>query len=124
MVRAGMDDPETAYSLGVNVGAVSAIVFVLGCFIAGISGVLGQQLSGLSPADGTQMLLLALVVVVLGGVGRVEGALLGAILIGLINSFGQLLIPSISAFLAYAAMILVLVVRPQGLLGRTEGMRL
>lgn len=124
MVRAGMDDRETAYSLGVNVGAISAIVFVLGCFIAGISGVLGQQLSGLKPADGTTMLLLALVVLVIGGVGRVQGALLGAVLIGLINSFGLTHFPSMAPFLVYAAMILVLVIRPQGLLGRVEGMRL
>jgi branched-chain amino acid transport system permease protein len=124
MVRAGMDDRETAYSLGVNVGAISAIVFVLGCFIAGASGVLGQQLSGLKPADGMTMLLLALVVLVIGGVGRVQGALLGALLIGLINSFGLTFFPSMAAFLVYAAMILVLVVRPQGLLGHPEGMRL
>ena len=124
MVRAGMDDRETAYSLGVNVGAVSAIVFVLGCFIAGISGVLGQQLSGLKPADGTTMLLLALVVLVVGGVGRVQGALVGALLIGLINAFGLRFFPSMAAFLVYAAMILVLVVRPRGLLGQPEGVRL
>jgi branched-chain amino acid transport system permease protein len=124
MVRAGMDDRETAYSLGVNVGAVSAAVFVLGCFIAGISGVLGQQLSGLKPADGTTMLLLALVVLVVGGVGRVQGALLGALLIGLVNSFGLTLFPSLASFTVYAAMIIVLVIRPGGLLGRPEGMRI
>jgi branched-chain amino acid transport system permease protein len=124
MVRAGMDDRETAYSLGVNVGAVSAAVFVLGCFIAGISGVLGQQLSGLKPADGTAMLLLALVVLVVGGVGRVQGALLGALLIGLVNSFGLTLFPSLASFTVYAAMIIVLVIRPGGLLGRPEGMRI
>lgn len=124
MVRAGMDDRETAYSLGVNVGAVSAVVFVLGCFIAGVSGVLGQQLSGLKPADGTAMLLLALVVLVVGGIGRVQGALLGALLIGLITAFGLTLFPSLSAFLVYAAMIVVLAIRPGGLLGRPEGMRI
>jgi branched-chain amino acid transport system permease protein len=124
MVRAGMDDRETAYSLGVNVGLVSAIVFVLGCFIAGMSGVLGQELSGLKPADGTTMLLLALVVLVIGGIGRIEGALLGALLIGLINSFGLTLFPKFSSFLVYAAMILVLAIRPSGLLGRPEGMKL
>lgn len=124
MVRAGMDDRETAYSLGINVGLVSAIVFVIGCFIAGMSGVLGQQLSGLKPADGTTMLLLALVVLVIGGIGRIEGALLGALLIGLINSFGLTLFPEFSSFLVYTAMIIVLVIRPSGLLGRPEGMKL
>lgn len=123
-VRAGMDDRETAASLGINVGAVSAAVFALGCFVAGLSGVLGQQLSGLKPADGTSMLLLALVVLVVGGVGRVQGALLGALLIGLVNSFGLMLFPSLASFTVYAAMILVLAVRPGGLLGRPVGMRI
>lgn len=124
MVRAGMDDRETAYSLGVDVGAVSAAVFVLGCFIAGVSGVLGQQLAGLKPADGTEMLLLALVVLVVGGVGRVQGALLGALLIGLLTSFGLTLFPSLASFMVYAAMIVVLAIRPAGLLGRPAGMRI
>jgi branched-chain amino acid transport system permease protein len=124
MVRAGMDDRETASSLGVNVGAVSAIVFTVGCFVAGLSGVLGQQLTGLQPGQGTSVLLLALVVLVLGGIGTVQGALLGALLIGLVNSFGQLLFPDLAAFTIYAAMILVLVVRPGGLLGRPEALRI
>lgn len=124
MLRAGMDDRETASSLGVNVAAVSAVVFTVGCFVAGLSGVLGQQLTGLQPGQGTSVLLLALVVLVLGGIGTVQGALLGAILIGLVTSFGQTLFPGVSAFLIYVAMILVLVVRPGGILGRPEALRI
>jgi branched-chain amino acid transport system permease protein len=118
MMRAGMDDRETASQLGINVGAVSAIVFAVGAAAAGVSGVLGQQLTGLSPDDGTSIVLLALVVLIVGGVGTVQGALLGAMLIAFIQSFGQTLFPDFAAFLIYAAMIVVLFIRPSGLLGR------
>lgn len=123
MVRAGMDDRDMTRAMGVNVGAVSAAVFVIGSCVVGLSGVLGQQIIGLNPQLGTDMLLLALVVLIVGGVGSVQGALLGAILIGMVNSFGQALFPEIASYLPYAAMIVVLAIRPSGLLGRPELVR-
>lgn len=123
MMRAGMDDRETAMSLGVNVAAVSAVVFAVGAAAAGVGGVLGQQLTGLQPDDGTSILLLALVVLIVGGVGTVQGALAGALLIGAVQSFGQTLFPDFAAFLMYAAMILVLFLRPSGLFGREAAVR-
>jgi branched-chain amino acid transport system permease protein len=123
MVRAGMDDAQMSRAMGINVGAVSATVFAFGSLVVGFSGVLGQQIIGVQPDLGLSMLLLALVVLIVGGVGSVQGALLGAVLIGLVNSYGTSLFPSLAAFLPYAAMILVLVVRPYGLLGRPELVR-
>jgi branched-chain amino acid transport system permease protein len=124
MVRAGMDDPETASSLGVNVGVISAVMFTIGSFVAGISGVLGQQLTGLRPDQGMSILVLGLVVLVIGGIGTIQGALLGACLIGMINSFGQILFPEFAAFLVFGAMVLVLAVRPRGILGRSDAIRI
>lgn len=118
MVRAGMDDRETAASLGVNVGLVSAVVFAMGSFVVGISGVLGQQLVGVQPDHGLNMLLLALIVLIVGGIGTIQGALVGALAVGLIRSVGLTLFPSFELLLVYGAVILVLVVRPSGLLGR------
>jgi branched-chain amino acid transport system permease protein len=118
MVRAGMDDRETAASLGVNVGLVSAVVFALGAFVVGISGVLGQQLVGVQPEHGLSMLLLALIVLIVGGIGTIQGALVGALAVGLIRSVGLTLFPSYELLLVYGAVIVVLVVRPSGLLGR------
>jgi branched-chain amino acid transport system permease protein len=118
MVRAGMDDPETAMALGVNLPLVSTAVFVLGAFVAGLSGVIGAQLIGVEPGQGVSILLLALVVVIVGGVGSIQGALLGGILIGLVDAFGAALIPGVSTFLIYLAMIVILLVRPSGLIAR------
>jgi branched-chain amino acid transport system permease protein len=118
MVRAGMDDKETAVALGINVPLVSTIVFFLGTFIAGSSGVVGAQLVGVTSDLAIDILLLSMVVIVIGGVGTVLGALLGGILIGVFDAFGKALFPEFAMFLIYFLMIIVLVVRPRGLLGR------
>jgi branched-chain amino acid transport system permease protein len=118
MVRAGMDDRETAACLGVNVGLVSTVVFGLAAFVVGISGVLGQQLVGVQPDHGLNMLLLALIVLIVGGIGTIQGALVGALAVGLIRSVGLTLFPSFELLLVYGAVIVVLIVRPSGLLGR------
>jgi len=118
MVRAGMDDKEMAQGMGVNMELVSMIVFFFAAFIAGISGVLGAQLMGVNSQLGGDILLLAMVVVIVGGVGSIQGALLGGLLIGLVDTFGKVLFPQFAMFTIYFVMILILVVRPQGLLGR------
>jgi branched-chain amino acid transport system permease protein len=113
-----MDDKETAVALGINVPLVSTIVFFLGTFIAGSSGVVGAQLVGVTSDLAIDILLLSMVVIVIGGVGTVLGALLGGILIGVFDAFGKALFPEFAMFLIYFLMIIVLVVRPRGLLGR------
>ncbi len=118
MVRAGMDDKEMAQGMGINMELVSMIVFFVAAFIAGMSGVLGAQLMGVNSQLGGDILLLALVVVIVGGVGSIQGALLGGLLIGLVDTFGKVLFPQIAMFTIYFVMIAILVVRPQGLLGK------
>lgn len=118
IVRAGMDDQEMTMALGINLPRVSTAVFFLGAFIAGFSGVISAQLIGVTPALALDVLLLALVVVIVGGVGSVQGALLGGILIGLIDAFGRAMSPAVSMFLIYLTMIVILLVKPSGLLKR------
>lgn len=118
IVRAGMDDKETAMGLGINLQRAFAVIFFIGSFIAGAAGVIGAQLLGVHTELGLDVLLLALVVVIVGGVGSVQGALLGGVLIGVIDAFGRAVIPQLAMFTMYFAMIVVLIIRPQGLLGR------
>jgi branched-chain amino acid transport system permease protein len=117
-VRAGMDDREMTMALGVNYGLVSSAAFFLGAALAGLAGVLGAPLTGASYEMGFPILIQALIVVVIGGVGRVEGALAGALLIGVIDSLGKTFFPEFAAFTLYVFFILVLLVRPTGLFGQ------
>ena len=118
MVRAGMDDKEMTMGLGINLERVSMFIFFLAAFIAGVAGVIGAQLLGAYSWLGIEILLFALIVVIIGGMGSVQGALLGAILIGVIDAFGKALFPEFSMFTMYLVMIIILMVRPSGLLGR------
>ena len=118
IVRAGMENKQMVKGLGVNIGLVSTAVFFLSSFLAGFAGVVGAQLLGVYPDLSLDVLLLALVVVVIGGMGSVGGALLGSLIIGLINSFGVALFPDLAMFTIYLVMIIILLARPAGLLGR------
>jgi branched-chain amino acid transport system permease protein len=120
IVRAGMDDKEMTMGLGVNLDRVSIVLFFLGSFLAGFAGVIGAQFLGVNLGFGINILLLALVVIVIGGMGSVEGALLGSMVIGIIDAFGKALFPGLAMFLTYFVMIIVLLVRPAGLLGRMQ----
>lgn len=120
IVRAGMDDKETTGGLGMNYGLVSSAIFLLGSFIGGFAGFIGAPVIATSPGMGWDFLLLSLIVIVVGGVGYVQGTLLGAILIGLIDSFGRAYFPDFAYFTIYLAMIIVLLVKPSGLLGRVR----
>ena len=117
-VRAGMDDKETIAGLGVNIARLSMVVFFMAAFLAGFAGVVGAQLLGVNSTMGNDILLLALIVIIVGGVGSVQGALLGAVLIGLVSAFGKHFLPEFDMFSMYLAMIIVLVIRPSGILGR------
>ncbi|MFC1980006.1 ABC transporter permease [Chloroflexota bacterium] len=118
IVRAGMDDRQMTIGLGLNYGLISTAIFGLGACMAGIAGFIGGPLLGTSPRMGLPILLLATIVIVVGGVGKVQGALLGAILIGLVDTFGKAFFPDFSLFSIYLIFILVLLIRPSGLLGR------
>jgi branched-chain amino acid transport system permease protein len=118
MVRAGVDDREMASALGIDVRAVFTGVFVLGALLAGLAGVVGGAYLSLFPGADAEILTYALVVVVLGGLGSLRGAVVGALLVGLIYTFGQSLVPDLAYFVLFAPMALILIVRPQGLFGR------
>jgi branched-chain amino acid transport system permease protein len=117
LVRATVCDPDMVAALGVNTRLVRTGAFTIGGALAAVAGVLGAPLLGANPHLDTQVLLLALVVVVIGGLGSVRGALLGALLIGQVQSLGIALAPRQAPFLLFGVMALVLVVRPAGLLG-------
>lgn len=119
IVRAGVDDRETVAALGINIDRVFTGVFVLGSALAGFAGVIGGALLTLLPGAEVEILLLGLVVVIIGGLGSLPGAVVGSVLVGLLDAFGRSLLPDLSYFTLFAPMALVLVLRPRGLLGRS-----
>lgn len=118
IVRAGMDDPNMVRALGINLDRVVTGVFILGSAVAGIAGAMGGLVLGASSAQAIDVLLLALVVVVVGGVGSVSGTFISAMLIGVLDAYSRSWLPEMSSVVLYALTALVLVVRPTGLSGR------
>jgi branched-chain amino acid transport system permease protein len=118
IVRAGVDDREMVAALGINVKAVFTAVFTIGALLAGLAGVVGGAYLGLYPGADSEILTYALVVVVIGGLGSLQGAIIGSLLVGLIYDFGQSLAPSLAYFVLFAPMALILIFRPRGLFGR------
>lgn len=119
MVRAGVDNPEMAQAVGVNVPLLFTAVFALGTFLAALAGVLGGPFVGVYPGADMDILLLALVVIIIGGEGSLLGAFVGSLLVGMLDSFGKSLFPEVSLFIIFAPMAIILAVRPQGLFGKT-----
>jgi branched-chain amino acid transport system permease protein len=117
-VRAGMDDKEMTMTLGINLERVFTAVFFGASFTAGVAGVVGAQLMGAYTTQGMEILLLAMIVIIVGGVGSVQGAVLGSIIIGLADAFGRAAFPDMAMFTMYLAMVVVLVIKPTGLIGR------
>jgi branched-chain amino acid transport system permease protein len=118
MIRAGVDDPEMARVVGIRVSRLFTIVFCLGAGLAGFGGIMGAPILSVYPGLDTDMLPLALVVVILGGAGSLLGSLIGSFLIGLVYNFGQAMFPELAYFVLFLPMVLVLALRPQGLFGR------
>lgn len=118
IVRAGVDDREMVAALGININRAFTGMFIFGAFLAGFAGVIGGAFLGLTPGTEIEILLFALVVIIIGGLGSLPGAAIGAVLVGLIDSFGRALIPELSFFTLFAPMAIVLVLRPRGLMGR------
>ncbi|MEM7520396.1 MAG: branched-chain amino acid ABC transporter permease [Pseudomonadota bacterium] len=117
MVRAGVDDREMLAATGVNVNLVFALVFAIGAGLAGFAGVIGGTALSIAPGEDIRYLLASLVVVIVGGMGSVSGAAIGALLIGLAEQFGLAYFPTYGVVLTFLIMIGVLAVRPQGIMG-------
>jgi branched-chain amino acid transport system permease protein len=117
-IRAGAADRETAEALGVDVRRLFTLVFALGIGLAAFAGMIGAPVSSVYPGMGDRILIVSFVVVVIGGIGSVKGAFVGAMLIGLADTFGKVLLPEVASMVIYALMAAVLMVRPQGLFGR------
>jgi branched-chain amino acid transport system permease protein len=118
ILRAGSESAEMVGLLGINVDRVFMATFALGAALAGLAGVLVAPLRGVEPFMSAEALGIAFVVVVVGGLGTLSGALVGGILIGLVQSIMSTLWPEGAQLMIYAAMALVIIVRPTGLLGR------
>ncbi len=117
-IRACVDDEEMARGVGVNTRRLFTLMFGLSAFLAGLGGALGAPVIGAARGVDFEVLPLTLVVVILGGLGSLEGALLGSLFVGVVDSLGRALFPELSYFSLFAPMAVVLAVKPTGLLGR------
>ena len=118
MIRAGVDDAPMARVMGIRVSLLFTTVFCLGAGLAGFAGVLGGPILSVYPGLDGDMLPLALIVVILGGTGSLLGSLVGSFVIGFLYNFGQAKLPELAYIILFLPMLLVLVLRPQGLFGR------
>ena len=118
MIRAGVDDRAILSASGVNVQRVFAITFAIGAGLAGFAGVVGGTALSIAPGEDSRYLLASLVVVIVGGMGSVPGAAIGAVLVGLAEQFGLAYTPTYGIMFTFLIMVAVLAVRPQGILGR------
>ena len=118
IIRAAVDDAEMAQGVGINVPAVSLLVFGLGAGLAALGGVIGGAFLGVYPGADFEVLPYAFVVVIVGGLGSLPGAMVGSLLVGLLDNFGKALFPELSYFTLFAPMALILALRPTGLFGR------
>ena len=119
-IRAGENNREMAQAIGIDINRVFAIVFGLGAGLAGFAGMIGAPVTSIYPGMGDHILIISFVVVVIGGIGSIKGAFVGAMLIGFADTFGKVLLPEVSSMVVYALMVLVLLWRPQGLYGRAK----
>jgi len=118
VVRATVDDAQMARGIGIDTNRVSMVIFALGAFLAALGGVIGGGFLGVYPGLDFEMLPLAFAVVIIGGMGSLGGAAIGALAVGLADNFGKALFPEVSYFTLYAPMVLILAVKPTGLFGR------
>ena len=118
IVRAGVDDAPMTSATGVNVRVVFAVIFAVGSALAGLAGVISGTLFPLLPGQDGSYLLFSLVVVIVGGMGSIPGAAIGSALVGIVSQFALVLAPTYAFVLTFALMVIVLAVRPQGIMGR------
>jgi branched-chain amino acid transport system permease protein len=120
MVRAGMDNKEMTMGLGINYGLTCSAVFTLGAFVGGFAGTVATPFIGVVQGMALDILLYALIVVVVGGPGSVLGTLMGALIIGIVDAFGKAFFPNFAMFTMYLVLIIMLLVKPTGILGRSQ----
>ena len=118
MIRAGASNREMVQSLGLNISVVYRLVFALGVALAAFAGMIAAPVSSVYPGMGTQVLIICFVVVVIGGIGSVWGAMVAALLIGFADTFGKVLVPQAAGVTVYLLMAVVLLWRPEGLFRR------
>jgi len=118
MIRAGASNREMVSALGLNINLVYRLVFALGVALAAFAGMIAAPVSSVYPGMGTQVLIICFVVVVIGGIGSIWGALFAALLIGLADTFGKVLIPEAAGVTVYLLMAAILLWRPEGLFKR------
>ena len=118
MIRAGASNREMVASLGININLVYRVVFALGVALAAFAGMLAAPVSSVYPGMGTGVLIICFVVVVIGGIGSIWGALVAALLIGLADTFGKVLVPEAAGVVVYVLMAAILLLRPEGLFRR------
>jgi branched-chain amino acid transport system permease protein len=118
VVRAGVDDREMVTATGINVDRLFVLVSAVGSFLAGVAGVVGGAFLTLNPGAEWDILVLALVVVIIGGLGSLEGAILGSIIVGLLDAYGRWLMPEFSYFVLFGPMAVLLLFRVTGIFGK------
>lgn len=118
MLRAGVDDEEIARALGINVSLLFTAVFALGAFLAALGGTMGGPIMGVYPGADFDVMLLGFVVIIIGGLGSLRGALVGGLIVGLLDNFGKVFFPEFALFTIFAPMALILALRPLGLFGQ------
>jgi branched-chain amino acid transport system permease protein len=118
VVRAGVDDREQVAATGINVDRLFVMVSALASFLAGMAGVAGGAFLTLYPGAEWEILVYALVVVIVGGLGSLGGAMIGALVVGLLDAYGRWLLPEFSYFVLFAPMAVLLLVRPRGIAGK------
>ena len=114
-IRAGAFNRDMAGALGINITRIHALVFALGVGLAAMAGIISAPVSSVYPNMGSQVLIMCFVVVVIGGIGSVRGALISALLVGLVDTFGKVLLPQVAGMLVYMLMAAVLLWKPEGL---------
>ncbi|MET0742487.1 MAG: branched-chain amino acid ABC transporter permease [Microvirga sp.] len=119
-LRAAVDDPRVARGLGINVGLIFATTFAVGSGLAGLGGALGAEILGLDPTFPLKFMIYFLIVVTVGGTTSITGPFLASLLLGIADVAGKYYVPSVGAFVIYTLMIVVLVLRPQGLFARAR----
>ena len=119
MIRAGNSNPEMAAALGVNVPLLFALVFACGVALAAFAGAIAAPISSVTPGMGNQVLIICFVVVVIGGIGSINGALIASLIIGLADTLGKVLVPEYAGVAVYLVMAAILLWRPQGLANRS-----
>ncbi len=118
LIRAGVDDPEIIGAMGINIRRVFLLTFMLGAALAGLGGVVGGAFLTLYPSADAEILVFSLAVVIIGGRGSLVGAAVGALIVGLLNTVGQVMFPEFAYFVIFGPMAAILAFRPLGLFGR------